>query len=280
MLMNLSEFKDRIGVCGWSLQPDSPQTLARQLNELRINKLQCALDPVRENPAVWGDLKKVCSEHGITIVSGMFGCVGEDYSTLESIKRTGGIVPDDTWEENLRNIQKTAAIAEQMGIKFVTFHAGFIPHQESDPSFNKLLKRLQKVADVFAQHGLDLGLETGQETADTLKNLLNKLGRKNVYVNFDPANMILYDKGNPIEALRVLAPYVRQCHLKDATRTKVPGTWGEEVVLGTGEVDWKAFFNTLAGFGFSGFLCIEREAGNQRMADIKTAREYVERLLS
>ena len=97
-------------------------------------------------------------------------------------------------------------------------------------------------------------------------------------MNFDPANMILYDKGDPVAALRTLGPWVKQCHLKDANRTKTPGTWGEEVRLGTGQVDWRAFFRALDAAGFKGDLCIEREAGNQRVADIRAAREYVQKL--
>ena len=90
--------------------------------------------------------------------------------------------------------------------------------------------------------------------------------------------MILYDKGDPVAALRTLGPWLRQCHLKDAVRTKKPGEWGEEVRLGTGQVDWKAFFTALDAVGFKGNLCIEREAGKERVADIRAAREYVEKL--
>ena len=97
-----------------------------------------------------------------------------------------------------------------------------------------------------------LGLETARRRRPALLELLQKLKRPNVGVNFDPANMILYDKGDPIEALRMLGPWIRQVHIKDARRTKVPGTWGEEVAAGTGEVDWQAFFATLAGAEFTG----------------------------
>jgi sugar phosphate isomerase/epimerase len=162
-----------------------------------------------------------------------------------------------------------------MHIKLVTFHAGFLPHDERDPEFAKLLHRLRLVADLFAASNIDLGLETGQETAAALDAFLQKLQRSNVGVNFDPANMILYDKGNPIEALRGLAPWLKQCHIKDANRTRVAGTWGEEVPAGTGQVNWPEFFATLRGIGFEGNLCIEREAGEQRAADIKTARKMV-----
>jgi sugar phosphate isomerase/epimerase len=90
--------------------------------------------------------------------------------------------------------------------------------------------------------------------------------------------MILYDKGNPIAALRVLGPWIRQVHVKDARRTKVPGTWGEEVTVGTGEVDWAAFFATLRELRYTGDFVVEREAGSQRVADIRTAREMVAKM--
>lgn len=267
---------ERLGVCSWSLQPASPQQLIEHLRAIGLSRVQLALDPLRENPALWGDTAALFQQAGITIVSGMFGTVGEDYTSLESIHRTGGLVPDDTWDENWENAQATADLAHQLGLKLVTFHAGFLPHEESDPEFEKLQHRIRLVADVFAAKGIDLAFETGQEEADTLKLFLEKLGRVNVGVNFDPANMILYDKGNPIAALRTLATWVKQCHIKDANRTQTPGTWGEEVPSGTGQVDWKQFFAVLRAIEFDGFCCIEREAGTQRVAEIITARKTVE----
>jgi sugar phosphate isomerase/epimerase len=96
-----------------------------------------------------------------------------------------------------------------------------------------------------------------------------------VGVNFDPANMILYDKGDPIDALKTLAPYLKQCHIKDANRTTQPGEWGEEVQTGTGQVDWKAFLSALDGLGYDGVFAIEREAGEQRVEDILAAKKYI-----
>ena len=139
--------------------------------------------------------------------------------------------------------------------------------------------RIDRIAGVFARDGIALGFETGQETAETLAAFLRMLGRKDVGVNFDPANMILYDKGEPLAALRTLGPWIRHCHLKDARRTRVPGAWGEEVAVGAGEVDWTAFLGTLDGLGFKGDLCIEREAGTQRAADIRAGRLHLESLV-
>ena len=278
MSMKNNSLSDRLAVCSWSLQPTSPADLVAKLESTGIRRVQLALDPVRETPGVWGETASLFHQKGITIVSGMFGCVGEDYSTLETIRMTGGIAPDATWEQNWNNIRATAALAQQLRLKLVTFHAGFLPHEEKDPNFARMLLRLGETADVFKAANIALGLETGQETAPVLVQLLQKLQRPNVGVNFDPANMILYDKGNPIAALRMLGPWIRQVHIKDARRTKVPGTWGEEVAAGTGEVDWRAFLATLRELNYAGDLAVEREAGNQRVADIRTAKEMVARL--
>ena len=266
---------ERLAVCSWSLQPATPAELARHLAEIGIPRVQLALDPLRDEPAVWGDAGKILAAAGVEIVSGMFGTIGEDYSTLESIKETGGIVPDATWEQNLRNIETIAALAAELKLPLVTFHAGFLPHEPSDPGYAKLRDRIVLAADLFAAHGIDLAFETGQETAETLARFLTELAMPNVGGNFDPANMILYAKGDPIDALRTLRPWLKQCHIKDAVMTRVPGTWGEEVAAGTGEVDWEAFFACLAETGYDGNLAIEREAGDQRAADIRAAREYV-----
>jgi sugar phosphate isomerase/epimerase len=242
-----------------------------------VHRVQLALDPLRESPRAWSETETLFRQNDITIISGMFGCVGEDYATLESIRLTGGVAPDATWEQNRNNIKDTVGLASRMGLKLVTFHAGFIPHQETDPDYAKMLNRLTEVDAMFAAANVGLGLETGQETAPTLAVLLQKLRRPNLGVNFDPANMILYNQGDPIEALRVLAPWVRQVHVKDATSTKVVGTWGEEVAVGAGEVDWRAFFATIQQLNLAGNFVIEREAGTRRIADIILARAVVEK---
>lgn len=278
--MKKPELTKRLAVCSWSLRPANPAELLGACECTGIARLQLALDPLRENPAVWGQFAALAQQRGVQIVSGMFGTVGEDYTTLETIKRTGGVVPDATWDANWKNIQEVAVLAARLGLKTVTFHAGFLPHEESDPAFAKLLERIDRIAALFAGHGIALGFETGQETADTLAAFLRHLARPNVGVNFDPANMILYDKGDPIRALQILGPWLKQCHIKDARSTRVPGTWGEEVTVGTGEVDWPAFLRTLDSLDYRGDLCIEREAGEQRAADIRSARLHLETLVS
>lgn len=277
---NHQRFLSRIAVCSWSLQPSDPATLIERMRAAGFERMQLDLDPFRESPNVWNDAPNIFADAGFTAVSGMFRTVGEDYTTLETIRVTGGIVPDATWEQNLANARITAQNAQRLGLKFVTFHAGFLPHSESDPSFSKLIGRVRTIARIFADHGLTLGFETGQETAESLRNFLEVLDEPNVAVNFDPANMLLYGNGDPIDAIRMVGRWVRGVHMKDARVANVPGTWGTELLVGQGQVDWPAFLRALEEIGFDGWLCFEREAENQRVQDLRAGREFIERLLT
>lgn len=275
----MKQFLDRLAVCSWSLQPTTPADLVRDLGIIGLHRLQLDLDPFREQPAVWDAAPALFSANGIVPVSGMFRTVGEDYSTLETIRVTGGIVPDATWEQNWHNAQVTAKNAAKLGLKFVMFHAGFLPHDPEDPATAKIADRVRRIARLFADHGIVLGCETGQETAMSLKAFLEHLGDPNVAVNFDPANMLLYNNGDPVPALRAVGRWVKGVHLKDAVVAKTPGQWGEELPVGAGAVSWRSFFAALDAIGYAGWLCFEREAAQRRVADIRAGVHFVRDLL-
>ena len=274
--MSMSELSiaDRLGVCSWSLQPSGVDDLIEKLMAVGIMKVQLALIELATVPE-WSTAGRILTDAGVKIVSGMFTCIGEDYSSLDAIRVTGGIVPDETWEDNWANITAVADVASGLGVSLVSFHAGFLPESTDDPNYAKLTERIRRIARLFAEKGLDLALETGQEDAETLKGFLDSLAEANVGVNFDPANMILYGKGDPVAAVKTLMPYLRQVHIKDALPTDTPGTWGSEEVVGTGAVDWDAFLTALDEGGFKGAMCIEREAGDDRVGDISTARDFI-----
>lgn len=269
----------QLAVCSWSLRPDDPDHLVRLLGELGLDSVQLALNAHRGSGggSALGDTLRAA---GIRIVSGMFGAVGEDYSTLETIRLTGGFVPDATWPENLALAEAAADTALELGLDLVSTHAGFLPDDPSDPAHAQLAARIERIAGIFAERGLRLALETGQEEAGHLDHFLRGLRATNVGVNFDPANMILYAKGDPVAALEILMPHLYQVHIKDAVATSVPGTWGEERVVGQGQVDWPAFLGVLDRAGYSGALCIEREAGPERVADIRRAADFITRQIN
>jgi len=272
--MTASSIAERLAVCSWSLRPAGPAELIGQLRELGIPRVQLALDPLRQGGR-WAAAAERLAEAGVEIVSGMFTCVGEDYGTLESIRRTGGVAPDETWDENWRNIRKTAELARRLRFALVSFHAGFLPDQPGSSDYGKLMDRVDRIAGAFAAAGCTLALETGQENAAALKGFLDRLGRGDVGANFDPANMILYGMGDPVAAVRTLGGRIRQVHVKDATATKVPGTWGTETSAGAGEVNWPSLLAALAETGFAGHFCIEREGGADRPGDIAVARDLL-----
>jgi sugar phosphate isomerase/epimerase len=265
----------RLGVCSWSLRARSPRDLAERVRAANLDAVQLALEPLRTG--AWGidDVRRELGAARVEIRSGMWAPFGEDYSTLESIRRTGGVRPTEHWPRNLEAVKADARIARELGIALVSFHAGFLPHDTGDPERAGMLERLRVIADLFANAGVRVAFETGQESAETLLAALADLDHPSVGVNFDPANLLLYGMGDPIEALRQLAPYVRQVHVKDARRTPAPGAWGEEVPVGQGEVDWQRFFELLAERSIACDLMIERESGEDRVADIRMARALV-----
>ena len=278
-MSNSSSLSDNIAVCSWSLQPKDTADLVSMVQSLGLNKVQLALNDHRGSEggaAIGVELAKA----GIEIVSGMFGTVGEDYTTMETIKQTGGVVPDEHWEANQQIARDVVEAARSLGLELVSFHAGFLPEEPDDPDYEKLIQRLRTIATLFDDSGIQLSFETGQEEGPVLSRFLDDLAAPNVGVNFDPANMILYDKGDPIEGLKTLVPYLQQVHIKDANKTKESGTWGEEVVVGTGEVDWPAFLDILRRANYKGALVIEREAGDDRVTDILAAKTHLETLLN
>jgi len=266
----------RTGVCSWSYR----QPLDRVAAEMRmcgVSRIHLALQPFLEGESRHGaaegrdaldKVKARLASGEWDLSAAMIGFPQEDYSTLETIRKTGGVVPDAAWEGNKKIVAAGARLAAELKAPLLTLHAGFL--DESSPAaMKKYTDRIKYIVDTCGAAGVGVALETGQETADDLARFLEKT--PGVGVNFDPANMILYGKGDPVAAVAKLAPWIRHVHLKDALKTKTPGTWGEEVPWGDGEVNPAAFFAALDRAGYRGAFAIEREAGDRRAADIELA---------
>ena len=266
----------RIGVCSWSLQATSPQELAERVLAVGVDCVQLALEPLREGRWKLAETQSVLSRAGIEVRSGMMSTFGEDYSTLATIRATGGLRPTEHWDKNVEIARRDAELASRLGLKLVTFHAGFLPHVAHDPERETMLGRLRAVVDIFAASNVRVAFETGQESAGTLVVVMRELDRPTAGVNFDPANMILYGMGEPVTALRLLGSRVAQVHIKDAKKAKKAGTWGSEVAVGSGEVDWNAFFAECGRQKLKVDMMIEREAGTTRVKDMIKARELVQ----
>lgn len=252
-----------ISVCSWSLGNDF-----KKIAETGVDCVHLAVAPAIADDGSQYLAKFAKSK--LKISATMVNFSQEDYSTLKSIKETGGIVPDDCWQANCEMTLKAIQLTAKLGVKFLSTHFGFIETQ--DPArAQTLVERTKMLADKAGEHNITLLMETGQESAQELREFLEKLHHSALGVNFDPANMILYDKGNPVEAVGVLGPWIKHVHIKDGLRTKTPGEWGAEVAWGTGEVNAAEFLRALKRVGFAGALAVEREAGNDRFGDVKSA---------
>jgi L-ribulose-5-phosphate 3-epimerase len=256
-----------VGLCSWSLRTDLAG-VAAAMKDLGLQHVHLGIRSLVEDTS--GESFDAVASQGWTVTSTMIDFPQEDYSTLDRIRVTGGIAPDEHWQQN-HNLFLGAVIATaRLGVKYLSTHAGFI--DESDEAHaTKMQSRVRTLANIAADNGVILLLETGQETARELRRFLEELDHTSVGVNFDPANMILYDKGDPIEAVRILSPWIHHLHVKDAVRTSRPGTWGSEVPWGDGQVGVQRFLDVLEEVGFDGAMAIEREAGDNRLGDIKLA---------
>lgn len=270
-----------IAVCSWSLQPKDMQDLTRMLQELGLQHTQLMLlgliqlDDKRKHLEL-GHLRAA----NIQFTGGMMSFPGEDYSTIDAIHHSGGFLPDSLWAVRKALCLAGAKLAQELGMKSIGTHVGFVP-PPSDPVYQTMLSRVREIAKIFADHNLDLLMETGQERADSLLHFLHDVATPNVAINFDPANMILYGAGDPIPAIQTLGKYIRHVHVKDATPSHNPGKdWGEEVPFGTGNVNATTFLSALHAVGYKGPLAIEREAGTQRVADVRTAITTLQSTLS
>ena len=267
---------ERIGVCSWSYQRPLRE-VADEMAKIGVKGIDLALTPfvapdgrhgVEEGEEALAFAKAQFASGAWRLFATMISFPQEDYSTLDTIRKTGGVVPDDCWPRNREIAAAAAELSGTLGAPYMLFHAGFL--DESNPAaYTAYVERVSFVRDACARAGVQLILESGQETAEDLARFLRDV--PGLYVNFDPANMILYGKGRPMEALETLVPWIRKIHVKDADATAVPGTWGTERPWGEGQVGGAAFIDALNGLGFTGNLTIEREGGDDRVGDIARA---------
>jgi sugar phosphate isomerase/epimerase len=271
-----------IGVCSWSLQVKSVPELKAFMDRLGIRAVQIACgDPHHASWDEGDDMPKAALAAGFVMTGTMLGFPGEDYTTPATIQQTGGFGDPATRKERLERLDWALARTAALGLPDMMLHAGFLP-EPGDPSRKAFLDTLADAASRAKAKGITLAFETGQETADLLHQTMKDLACDNLRINFDPANMLLYDKGDPIRAVEILGPYIRSVHVKDAFRPKVAGEWGSEVPLGKGEVGMHAFLGALKKVGYKGPLCIEREVGDQsaRFDDIGHGIEVVRKALA
>jgi sugar phosphate isomerase/epimerase len=190
---------------------------------------------------------------------------------------TIGIVPRENRDVRVAGLIAGADFAKRIGVKSITTHVGFIPEDPNRDLYGETVENLKRVAGHCGELGLDFWFETGQETPTTLLRTIEDIGLDNLGINLDPANLVMYGKANPVDALDVFGKYVRGIHAKDGIYPTTGRTLGKEVALGEGKVDFPTLIGRLkTEFGFAGHLTIEREiSGDQQTADIRRAIEML-----
>ncbi|MEL7496342.1 MAG: sugar phosphate isomerase/epimerase family protein [Planctomycetota bacterium] len=230
-------------------------------NELEIPTIQIhAPHAGNRTQATADEILQRLSQYGIKITAVFGGFDGESYADIPTVVETVGLIPKSTREARLAEMKEISDFSKMLGCHVIALHLGFVPHDTSDPDYQEIVAMTQDLCRHAASNGQALHLETGQETADGLVQFITDSKCDNLFVNFDPANMILYGAGNPIDALKQIGSRIRSVHCKDAKWAKRPGEeWGEETRLGDGEVDMRAYLQTLKEIGYQGPLTIERE---------------------
>jgi sugar phosphate isomerase/epimerase len=205
------------------------------------------------------------SEHGIKITTVFLGFEGESYETIDITSQTVGFVPPKTRAARLVEAYEISDFAKLLSVNYIGSHIGFVPHDRRSNEYAEVVETIRLLCTYLKKNSQALTLETGQESVQSLLTFMDDVACDNIFINFDPANLILYGIGNPIEALKLVGKYVRGVHCKDATTTTgTPGVdWGREVPFGTGEVDAEKFIKTLHEIGYNGALTIEREIPEQ-----------------
>ncbi len=264
------------------MQVKSVPELERLMGEVGASVAQIALgDP---NHATWEEGSKLVDAlraSSIGISAAMIGYPGEDYTSPATIQATGGFGNLATRKECLAIFRHAVKQTAELEVPILLSHAGFIP-EPGEEGRDEFVDCLGEAAECAARRGVIFAMETGPETADLLRLTLDEIGMDSLKVNFDPANMILYNMGDPIRAVRTLGKDIVSVHVKDATPPPRDGVWGEEVPLGRGDVGIPAFLEALAEVGYDGPLVVEREVGNQqeRVRDIGGGLELLRSLVT
>jgi len=197
---------------------------------------------------------------GLRITAVFGGFEGESYADIPTVVKTVGLVPPETRAQRLAEMKEIADFARLLDVDVVALHLGFVPHDVNNPMYAEVVAVTRELCDHCENNVQSLHLETGQETADSLLQFINDVQRGNLFINFDPANMILYGTGEPLEALEKLGSCVHSVHCKDGKWAANPGQeWGCEVPLGEGDVDMEAYLRMLKKIGYQGPLTVERE---------------------
>ncbi len=271
-----------LGVIFWAT---NAKPALEQIQGLKALGVRCAqmgiagdFDPAGK-AAEW---KVACETEGFTLLTVTAAYNGEDYADIPTVVRTVGFIPPATRVEREARTIALCDFAHAVGIPVFACHIGFVPHDKHDADYLAVQAMVKRICDHCAIQGQSFHLETGQEPGDVLLDFLVDTAKSNLWINFDPANMILYGTGDPIEAMEVLKNYIRSVHAKDGDWPDAgkPGSLGSEKPLGAGSVGIERFVSKLKEIGYTSTLVIEREGTSpeQWSSDMRAAMDLLKSL--
>lgn len=256
---------------------NDPGAAMAKVRELGLPTAQIYVDEFHPGLDDW--LKQALESHHIEATSVVVGGPGKEVWDFYGGPLTVGVVPRETRGARVAHIKKASDFARQCGIPAVQTHCGFIPENPNDPVYKEAVETIRDIAEYCKRNGQNLRYETGQETPITLVRTMKDVGTDNQGVNFDLANLILYGKANPVDAIELLGPYIQGIHAKDGLWPTDPKKLGEEVPIGKGKVDFPRIIARLKELDYRGAVTIEREtSGPQQMEDVRAAKAFLEGL--
>jgi len=255
-----------------------PEAAIAKVHDLGLPTCQLYVEDFE--PGLNTRLLQALDRHQIEATSVVVGGPGREVWDFYEGPLTIGVVPRETRAARMARMKQGSDFAKACGIPAVQSHAGFIPENPNDPVYRETVAALREVVEYCRRNGQDFRYETGQETPITLVRAMQDVGLENQGVNFDLANLILYGKANPVDAVEILAPYVQGIHAKDGLWPTNPRELGKEVPIGQGKVDFPRMIARLKQLNYQGAVTIEREtSGPEQIEDVRAAKAYLEGLI-
>jgi len=260
----------------------APEEKFKVLKDLGLTNCFLSLDGYIGGftPAVVTQFRELMAKYAITVTT--VEVVRPEPLVWNFLKgpSTIGLVPPNTRAARIDALKQVSDFAHQLGINQVQTHCGFIPEDPADPLYPETVEAIRTVAKHCQGNGQYFLMETGQETPTTMSRMIRDVAMPNLAVGLDTANLILYGKANPVDAVDILGPHVRSIHAKDGKWPTDPSELGEEVLIGKGLVNFKEVFTRLHKVGYTGAVTIEREtSGPQQIEDVRQEKVYLEGIL-
>lgn len=256
-----------------------PDSAIKKVHDLGVPTCQLGVDSFE--PELAAAVRSALDKYGIEATSAVFGGPGPNVYDFYHGPETIGFVPPKYRAARIAFAKKVSDFAKQVGIPAIQGHCGFIPENPNQPLYKEAVAAFREVASYARQNGQQFRYETGQETPITMLRAIEDVGLDNQGINFDCANLVMYGKANPVDALDVIGKHVQGMHAKDGLYPTDPRKLGDEVAIGKGKVDFPVIFKKLRALGYQGAVTIEREiSGPQQLEDIRREKTYLENLIS